>query len=400
MVKYFHKQMPGAPVLSGTAGALIAILDACLVDGFGLKTVDSVVVAGGVATMTISTGMTFEADAVVLIAGITGGAAALNGDQRLLSVAGNTATFDAAGVSDQTATGTISAKMSPLGWAKPFSGTNVAAYKPTDPTALGMYLRVDDTGTTATRVVGYESMSDINTGTGRYPTDAQISGGGYWEKSSSAGSTAHNWFVAGDERAFLLWMVPNGGTSVTSQGIIRGFFDLVPRRTTDAYANVLHANVGTWNYTNSTDCGDLGASFYNGGQHGPLLPRDQTGLGGAIIGFQLAESKRGATTTWTRSGKPTTAIPPYPNPADNGLDLERLLICEQNYGVRGAVPGLLHAIQDIGFVFTSFDRLAGQGALSGRKVIALRTGSAMYGTQNSTSGYYGTVFVDITGPWR
>jgi hypothetical protein len=125
MVKYFHSNMPGAPVLSGTAGALIAILDACLKDGFGLKTVDSLVIAGGVATMTISTGMTFEQDAVVQVAGITGGAAALNGDRRLLSIAGNTATFDATGVSDQTATGSITAKVSPLGWAKPFTGTNV-----------------------------------------------------------------------------------------------------------------------------------------------------------------------------------------------------------------------------------------------------------------------------------
>ena len=31
-VKYFHSELPGAPVLSGTAGSLQAVLDACLVN--------------------------------------------------------------------------------------------------------------------------------------------------------------------------------------------------------------------------------------------------------------------------------------------------------------------------------------------------------------------------------
>lgn len=35
-VKYLHSAMPGAPVLSGTAGSLISVLDACLVNGLSL----------------------------------------------------------------------------------------------------------------------------------------------------------------------------------------------------------------------------------------------------------------------------------------------------------------------------------------------------------------------------
>jgi hypothetical protein len=34
------------------------------------------------------------------------------------------------------------------------------------------------------RASGYESMSDVNTGTGPFPTAAQVAGGGYWEKSA------------------------------------------------------------------------------------------------------------------------------------------------------------------------------------------------------------------------
>ena len=50
--KWFQNSMAGAPVLTGQAGALIAVLNACLVDGFNLLTLDSLVVAGNVATGT------------------------------------------------------------------------------------------------------------------------------------------------------------------------------------------------------------------------------------------------------------------------------------------------------------------------------------------------------------
>ena len=400
MVKYYHSNMPGAPVLSGAAGALIAILDACLKDGFGLKTVDSLVIAGGVATMTISTGMTFEQDAVVQIAGITGGAAALNGDRRLLSIAGNTATFDATGVSDQAAAGSITAKVSPLGWAKPFAGTNVGVYRATDPTSLGMYLRVDDTGTTTARVVGYETMSDVNTGTGPFPTSAQVAGGGYWEKSGAAGSTARNWIIVGDERAFYWWCVPNAATTVTSQGLLRGFGDLIPRRSTDGYAAFLQAEIASVVTSTSTML-DLSLMTNSTGGFYLMSPRQQTGLGSATALYLYAESKRSTTAGNMKSGSPSGFVSPYPNTADNALDLDRALAFESfDYSVRGQLPGLLHLPQNVGFSFSTWDKIAGQGTLLGRKLMAIRTGTPGYTTQNSSSGSPGVVMIDITGPWR
>jgi len=53
-VVYFDSTMTGAPALSGTAGTLIGLLDACLQDGFGGVTLDSLVVASNVATATYS----------------------------------------------------------------------------------------------------------------------------------------------------------------------------------------------------------------------------------------------------------------------------------------------------------------------------------------------------------
>ena len=135
-VKYFTSAMAGAPQLNTTAGCLIAMLDACLIDGFGLKTADSVVVASNIATLTVAAGVGFADHAVVLIAGAT--PAGLNGEKRILSKTTTTITFDATGISDQTASGTITAKLAPAGWQKQFSATNLAAYRSTDPASTAI----------------------------------------------------------------------------------------------------------------------------------------------------------------------------------------------------------------------------------------------------------------------
>lgn len=100
------------------------------------------------------------------------------------------------------------------GWSKAYSGTNKAAYRQGNGNLR--YLRVDDTGTTTARVRGYESMTDVDTGTGPVPTEAQVSGGLYQYKSSSA--TARPWVVVADENFFILWVGSNNGTapSITS----------------------------------------------------------------------------------------------------------------------------------------------------------------------------------------
>src|SRR5574337_1832659 len=211
-VVYFHSAMTGAPSLAGQAGTLIAVLDACLVNGFGAGTVDAVVISGGVATVTRSAGHSFEVGTVALISGATVSGGSINGRQRVLAVTSSTWTFDATGLADQSATGTITAKLAPAGWTKPFSGTNLAAYKG-DVTGTGCLLRVDDTGGTVGRVVGYESMTDVNTGSGPFPTSTQISGGGSLGKSSTADATARPWMIFADDRTFYIcvnWSVAAG----------------------------------------------------------------------------------------------------------------------------------------------------------------------------------------------
>ncbi|MCK9988853.1 MAG: hypothetical protein AzoDbin1_05325, partial [Azoarcus sp.] len=161
-VRSYNNTMANAPQLSGTSGTLIAVLKACLEDGFDPRAINSISVSGGIATATISAGNPFAANEVIRVAGVTGALSALNGDWRLASGGPTTFTFDVGSLPDGNATGTITALRAPAGWVQASAATNKSALKSGDVTATGKLLRIDDAGATYARVVGYETMSDVD----------------------------------------------------------------------------------------------------------------------------------------------------------------------------------------------------------------------------------------------
>lgn len=387
-VKYFHSAMPGAPVLSGTAGALIAVLDACLVDGFGLKTADSVVVSGGIATATFSTGHSFEPDSVALAAGAT--PAGLNGEKRVLTTSTNAITFDATGIADGTATGTITFKLAPAGWAKPFSGTNLAAYRSNDVTGARMFLRVDDTGTTNARVIGYESMSDVNAGVRGFPLETQLAGGGYWPKANSANATARAWTVIADGNSFYLHMNTSAGSTGMS-GHVWGFGDFDSYKSGDPFACFLNAH--SFDGASSTSPASESIEYWtnNPTVSMPAVPRSFTGLGGSVRCATIGEFAM--TSSGPSGALANAATPTYPNVANNGLILSKKLIIESAVTLRGRYRGVLLNPQNCHTAFNWRDKVAGHGDLAGRTLLAVKCGSP---ASNSSQG---VVFFDITGPW-
>lgn len=109
------------------------------------------------------------------------------------------------------------------GWTKAFGGTNIAAYRmATTNGGNGHYMQVIDTGvapatTSAARLRGYEVMTDVNTGTGPFPSAAQITDGLYIHKSSTTDATARPWVAFCNDRVMYLWVRGNV-TSLTSAG--------------------------------------------------------------------------------------------------------------------------------------------------------------------------------------
>ena len=197
--------MAGAPALSGTVGAMIAVLDACLKNGFNLTTLTSLVIASNVAKAT-KAGHGYIVNQALDVEGITGACAEINGQVRVASVTTDTFTFAAGGISDQTATGTITCKASPAGWVKPFSATNLGVYRSGNGLSSLQCIKVDDTVGQYSSVTGAEDYTDISTAVSAFGTN-------YFKKSSTTDATARPWVLVADDKTVYLGVAWNSGAA-------------------------------------------------------------------------------------------------------------------------------------------------------------------------------------------
>lgn len=377
-VKWFDSTMAGAPVLSGTAGSLISVLNACLVDGFNLITLDSLSVSGGVLTG-VKAGHGFVVDQVVATAGAN--EAQLNGEWTVTEV--TPTTFKAsASIANVTGTGTISAKAAPLGWLKPYVGTNKAAYKSASPESTGMLLRVDDTLAQYAVVSGYESMSDVESGTGIFPTLLQASSRLGWGKSSTSNTTARPWSLFGDDRLMYFLRSPS---SANSSAQLHMFGDLVSDRVAgDPYCCFISGYNNPPSSTTNIPCGVATVDGYSSTDV-IYAARPYTQLGGAAqCGTYSLRISGSSLSGGSLNNKQMS-------PLNNKVQVSPVLMVEVSTGAIRAsnVAGLYHSISYL--PLSHLERTLNVTGISGRKLIACATGS---------SGSEGRVFLDITGPWR
>lgn len=372
-VKYFNSAMVGAPTLSGTAGALISILDACLVNGFGAVTLSSLVVASNVATGTVSAGHNFSmvgaTGPVVTIAGAT--PSSLNGEWRIASVPNSTTfTFATIGISDQTATGTITATRSPMGFSKVYSGTNKAVYRANAVTSTRLYLRVDDaTDAQWAYLRGYETMSDVDTGTNPFPSSGEV----YHYKSSAASSATRSWNLFGDGHFFHL----SAQTDATNWPGAAGFGDLVSYNSADAYGCMIYGHSAK--SATSTNMVNLSVAD----QAGQYIARAVSQIG-TSTGFGKHSNPK-----MTSFGNSVNLL--YPDAATNGLVVYPVEIWESNgITIRGKFPGIYCPMHH----YTS---LTHGGVYDG--VSGLSSSRSIIIQACHTNNQY-RVAIDITGPWR
>lgn len=386
MIYTFDSAMAGAPVLSGSAGALRALLKACLVDGFGAGAVATLTVASGIATATFAGAHPYRVGTVAQFAGAT--PAGLNGQKRILSITTNSVTFDATGIADGTATGTITHKVAAAGWQELFAGTltNVLCVKPTVPEATGCVLRIDDTGTTNARVRAFEAMTDASTGAGRTPLDSQLSGGLFWPKSGAANSTARPWYMVADERGFYLAVSPQG----TDRYTLLYAGDIASLKSGDAYGYLLTGNQADQTALTTVPDGCCGWS-HRSARSGAYTVRAHTAIGQSIAVQRLGAHHNGSTAD-VYAGTPGYSLGVYPNGPNNGLMTGALEL--HAMGIRGTLPGLLHPVQDCGDAFATGAMVDGTDDLAGRRLMAIRTAPP------AGVAVAGTVFIDISGPWE
>lgn len=381
-VKWADCMQTGAPVVTGVAGTRIAALDALLVNGWGLATATSVVVSSGVATATFASDHAAVVDSVVLVAGAT--PAGLNGEQKITAKGTNTISW-ATAEANGTATGTITVKMAAAGWTKSFSDTNLAVYKSSDPASNGHFLRVADTDAVTPRVLGYENMTAVSTGTGPFPTEAQVSGGAGIYAAISAGSNPVRWAFYADSRSFYFVTCPYSNSDpslfATRLSAIPHFFgDPIPRGFVDKWSTTLIASNQPASITS------YGGQYYLGGDQTSYShsPRAQVGTGTAV-----------STRTISLFGN---AIFAYSGPDTVS---GRFLLCEiAVFGgtgaqpVRAIMPGVLMALYSQSEVLTPWGVTAKASGRNYKTHMLSTSSGATIGSGERT------VWFDVTGPWR
>lgn len=389
-VKRYTSLMTSAPTLSGTEGALISLLDACLKDGFNTKSPTGATQTSGTATLSFGSAHGYNVGDVIALSGATGTGNDLlwNDEFRVLTAATNTLTFAISSSATSPAAGSLSSQIAPLGWTKPYSGTNKAAYLPAA-AYVQCYLRVLDDSTTPTsasgrwaKARGYETMSDVDTGTGLFPTAAQSTNGLSICKSSTSDGTARAWWLVGDGGIFYLGTFWHASYTTLASGY--AFGDVNSLRSGDAYSVLLSGNSAS-NDTLPTSPSDnnvfatMGA--YNVTQAGRYLARSHTQIGSATAAGFMGDY--GSSTYLGYQGFT------YPHPPDNGLLFAPVAVVENSILRSRSLPGLYQPLHTA--PLAHLDTVTDLPDFSGRTFQA-------FDLVVSTSR--AQCLIDITGQWR
>lgn len=419
-VKWMYQAMQGAPVLTNNWGSLTALLDACLVTGFNLKTVVALTRVGDVATAAIGSGHGFVVDQVVRVEGCD--QPTYNGEFTVTAITSTTVSFRIEGepASPATTQTSITMKVAPLGFEIVYTGTNKRAYRSPNPLSNRHYLRVDDSlpdGYTTSwakfgRVTIAEDMADIDTFVGaRAPYDASNptrnevpSGSGTsiytgwfkwyfarstaYENNGDSGAGARSWVLVGDDRGFFL---TNSSGAGGDKRVLHAFTDFDSFKPGDNFASYLIASenyspAGSGNYLSYPE--QQARSAYAQDSTGKLCMRDYTQIGGNCRLGMLSLNDGNNQNVSGRSG----AIP-WPNGPDYGLIIHPIYLRESSVGghLRGTLPGMfwVHQNQPYGHL-QLIDHVIGY---EDRKFLYV---TMDYESEGNTSGF----MFDITGPWR
>ena len=236
-------------------------------------------------------------------------------------------------------------------------------------------------------------MTDVDTGTGPFPTDALMSGGGYWWGSAVASSAAVRWKLFADSRVLLPAIAPYSyNSTVTIAAPLRGFGDPIALRPGgDNWCTFLSAG---GNSVGSPPSGALDGGVPSASATAGLsvVPRAWQGLGGAVA------VNPGALTGGSQASGADSALGAFPSEIDGELKISPMFLFEVGAlkPPRARVPGVWHISQTGAYgPLGDGDLLAGAGDLAGRTLMCVATA-----TNHLSSPANAVYLVDITGPWR
>lgn len=244
-VKWFSEEMTGAPILStdtgvGTPGTLVALLKACLVTGFNVKSIATLTYdsASKTGVATFATAHGYKPNSIVLIE--NSGDTAWDGEHRIKSVTSQSITFEQLTAPSGGVTGAGSCKVAPAGgWVMSFADglEQIAIFKRTDPASTPLQLRVDNSAWTGwngaagarfylAKVAMVDDVVDLN----NYTLIKEH----YWP-AAHAFSSVVQWDLVADSR--LMYFVPR--YTVAAKSSVLAFGDINSARKNDNYQCIL-----------------------------------------------------------------------------------------------------------------------------------------------------------------
>jgi len=373
-IKVFHAGQDGAPSLQGQNGSLITVLDAILVDGYNTVSVSSITRSDSTATVTTAANHGFSTGDSATIMGAA--QTDYNIDAVVSVVDATHFTYTVTNSPATPATGTITVKRSPAGFAKAFSGTNKAAYRSNDTSGSRPYLQVIDDGSTTgaareAKTRGYLTMTDVDTGSEPFPTAVQYANGLLTYKSQTIDTTSRPWVLITDGKTFYFQaaMDTSPASLQASGGYLwwLGFGDIISTRPSDPYTAFMAAcHAANMQVSGSAGACHNGMSVpavrtANPTSGSCYIVRSYTQTVGAAVMNQMGHG-------WDQLAIGSLGIFSYPHFPDNGFMMTPLL-CMQGGVMRGRMPGMFEPLH--GRVLNQFDIIENVEGYPGRKFMAL-----------------------------
>lgn len=366
-VSVYSHHITGAPPANGVVGSFITLLDAVLVNGISLPSITSITRSGTTATIIFSNVHGIKYSTRLTVSGCA--ETDYNGTFIITVVDTTTVTYTVANSPATPATGTPAAAVTSAGWTKPFTGTNLAAYRPASGTRH--YLRINDTTTSYCSMVGYESMTAISTGTNLFPTAAQWGSGLYMRKSFSADTVTRPWLIIASDKWVHIWigeLISSGDYAGSTSYQPACFFgDFESYVLGDAFNSAL---IGTSTSSGSNCYMGYAPTQTIGTATAHYISRPYTGVVGASACGKHCPSNWSSTSTLGNDASART----YPDPVTGGVLLFKVFLTEQgNNWYRGVLPNLYGPSANL--PGTPGDTFTGRGSLAGRTFIFMDVGN-------------------------
>lgn len=302
--------------------------------------------------------------------------------------------------------GTAYGSKTASGWTNPYNGST-GQYVFKQGGGNGMYLQVDDSAATAAstwaRVVGFQTMTAYNTGTGQFPTNIQQSGGLYWPRfpySSYTAGKPSRWACIATNKTFYFWN-EGDGTNTGASGAhhyqtVVFFGDMNTYGANDTGCTLILGMT-------SANPPSLQITAVTATTSSAIIYAATTWLGSA--GGSMSQLQGWHTDYWMNGANANVGNGgiAYPNPEDSGLYVKPFWLTENpaaqggNNNIRGLVQGIWNCCHAASNFTQTAVNTANFGGNSGDQVGSSRSFTVLLlGNGSST---YGSIVFETSNTW-